>query len=510
MDFKKLLKDKYFILFLLILVFSIGLRLYYYNMNTGVWWDEAEYLTRAKELGGVSHVGQDVWSARRPFLLVLIWAGLYRLGASEIYLRIVELLFSIATLFAVYYLTKEMYNEKAALITTLATSVLGLHLFFTARLMTEIPSMCMALFAYYFFFKYYVNEKDKSKLWVSFLFMGLAMFIRASITLAILPMLLIILLKEGKSIFKNKTIIKAILVSVAVVFPYIIYLMFRYKTLNIFLALQKLTGIGEGRFTNPFAAGFTRITDYLTIIPSELKLTYFILMIIGCYIFIDFFIGIDLLYKNKDKKFFREIFTISWVLLFLLFFGFLVANPDPTAYAEPRYLLPILPALLMLSANGLLYLEGLIKKIDKRIAILILLVILAFGTYTQLIYANQMIVSKKDSFSQIKPMGEFLKGKTTHTILVNSNQMELMYYSETYCEGFGKEELFLKKIKDLQTDYVVVSTLFQYNEQWHYEIHQKYQKYLKPAYAVFYDKEQTQLAMLALKVDKEALYKDIT
>ena len=164
----------------------------------------------------------------------------------------------------------------------------------------------------------------------------------------------------------------------------------------------------------------------------------------------------------------------------------------------------------MLSANGLLYLEKLIKRIDKRLAILALVIILIFATYTQLTYANKMIVSKKDSFSQIKPVGEFLKGKTSNMILSNSNQMELMYYVETYVEGFeDEEENFLKKIKNKNIDYVVISTLYQNNRPWHYEVPQKYQKYLKPLFVVFYDQEQKYPAIMALEVNKEVLYKDI-
>ena len=49
MNYKEILKNKSDILLIVILLLAFLIRLKYFNINTGIWWDEAEYLVMAKD-----------------------------------------------------------------------------------------------------------------------------------------------------------------------------------------------------------------------------------------------------------------------------------------------------------------------------------------------------------------------------------------------------------------------------------------------------------------------------
>src|SRR3989338_6709638 len=77
---KEWIKDKHNLLFLAILLFAFFLRIYYLNVNSAVWWDEADYLASAK------HWFFDVpytYNPQRGVLFPLLIGLLFELGLGE-------------------------------------------------------------------------------------------------------------------------------------------------------------------------------------------------------------------------------------------------------------------------------------------------------------------------------------------------------------------------------------------------------------------------------------------
>ena len=164
--FSDFLKDKYNKIFLGIFIFAIALRLYFLitSIHQSVWWDAADYLTEAKILAGKLNIVYD-FTARRTFLLPLLWAGLLNLGFGEISFRILEFLFSIATVPLAYFIGKSIFDKKIGLMFSFFFSVFWMHIFYSNRLMTEIPSLTLLLFSVFFFWDAYHNKKEKSYIW---------------------------------------------------------------------------------------------------------------------------------------------------------------------------------------------------------------------------------------------------------------------------------------------------------------------------------------------------------
>ena len=146
-------KDKTKLLLLLILIGAFILRIKFGALTSiPVWYDEGDYLTYAKELGKGLDLHNN-WNPRRPFLLPVLWAGFYFLGANEFVIRITLLVFSLAGIYFTYLLGKEMYNKKTGLLASFFMSIFWLHLFFTGRLLTDVPSTTLMIAGFYFFWK---------------------------------------------------------------------------------------------------------------------------------------------------------------------------------------------------------------------------------------------------------------------------------------------------------------------------------------------------------------------
>src|SRR3989338_559586 len=102
--------DNYNKIFIAIFILAIALRLYYHNVNSAVWWDEADYLSSAK------HFFFDVpykYNPQRGILFQLLIGILFKLGLSEAATKFfVVLLTSVGIVVLTYLLGKQMYDKK--------------------------------------------------------------------------------------------------------------------------------------------------------------------------------------------------------------------------------------------------------------------------------------------------------------------------------------------------------------------------------------------------------------
>ena len=92
----------------LILLFALGIRLYYFNLtkNQPLWWDELVFGSLAKNM--ISHTWDSTSfiqfeSTIRPPFLSFLWSLFIRAGANEAVVRFfLELIPSVLAVFAVY------------------------------------------------------------------------------------------------------------------------------------------------------------------------------------------------------------------------------------------------------------------------------------------------------------------------------------------------------------------------------------------------------------------------
>jgi len=478
-EFKKyghLLKNRYFLILVSILIFAFFIRLYYFNINSTIWWDESEYLLKAKDIAfGTGFQDAYKFSPRKPILMPLLWGLFYKLGANEFILRLIQVIFSTIAIGLVYLLGKEMYNKKVGLIASFIMSVFWLHIFLTARLLTDVPSLTFFLAFIYFFWKGYIKNENKKYLWFCGIAGGLTLLARVDALLILPSFLLFFLVTEKLNFLKNKEFYKILVGGILTVLPYFVWFILNYST-----PIKTFTGVGEGRFANSML--FPGIWAYFKLFISYLNIFYLILFLIGLYILIDLILGFDLIKKEAILK--SNFFIVLWIIPYIFFFGFIGAQ------IEERFILKIFPAVFLIIANGSLKLNEMIKKYNVNLAHILIIFLLIGGGISQLDYANKTIEAKKDSYLPVKEAAIWMKQNSApNDVIITNSVPQNIYYSDRYTYYFNTPEEFKAKVKELKPKYMVASA-FERSHDWYYKY--PIENNLTIAQAYFADQQRTQ------------------
>ena len=422
-------------LLLLVMLFAIVIRMYFFFKThlQGLWWDEADYMTLAKNYAlGTPEIAAP-WRAKgMSFLLSFA----YQLGANEVIQRLIIIGFSVLGVYLTYVLAKDIYNKKIALIASTLMSVIWVNLFWTARFSAETFVLPFYILAGIFFWRGYVQNKSNWYLIFSGMLIALAIFIYES-PLTFFPFIAIFILVYDKLNFlKNKKFWLFIL-GLAIVLPFVFY---HYQTTegNIYPRFDRIYegSLAEGTeldiklesqgLLSVIGTGFT----YFYMTPEYLKWPLLILVIIGLYTFLDLFLGIDILFKNKDEKLTKDFFILWWGLCVMLVFG--VYMSITMAYYEQRYIYSAYPILMIIAARGILLIADFLEKQKQRLGTLAIFILIIIVIVSHLSYANEIIMLKSTSFSQERAAGEWLKDHTEESdVLIACTQaVPLTYYTE--------------------------------------------------------------------------------
>ncbi len=434
-------KDNYDKLFILILITAFILRIIIYTKTNqqALWWDAADYLATGKRWGlGLNTI--DIWYYRRGFLWPLIVAFFFKIGLGELSMRFFVVLLSTGLVFAVYLLINEMFNKKLALLTSITITFSWVYLFFTGRLLIDLPSSFLFLFTLLFFWKGYVKNQGKKYFYLFGLFYGLTCMIKMQYLMFAPSFLVMAILKEKWRFIKNKQLWISILIFVIIFIPQMI--MHNNHFGNPITDLSKYyLGIGESQSGEAGVklAKFSNLFLYFTNIPYILDANmkgyytlftfspFYILFVIGFFIFfLDLFLGFDKIFENEiiQKKFFI-LFMISSVFLFL---GYIAPH------LEQRYIMSIIPLLFFIAIYPYTVSEDyLIKKFNldsKKIFLfaITIIIVLMIQNYN---FGFNLIESKKNSYMEVKLAGEWIKANSDPSdIVIGSGLPQLTYYSE--------------------------------------------------------------------------------
>jgi 4-amino-4-deoxy-L-arabinose transferase-like glycosyltransferase len=180
---------------LLVISFIIRILIFIKTMNQPLWWDEADYLSAAKKWGIGINVG-DIWYYRRGFLWPLIGALFFKLGIGEISMRFLVVLLSTGTVALSYFVIAKMFDKKSALLVSIGIAFSWISLFFTGRVLTDIPGTFVLLLALLFFWKGYVLKEGNRYLYLFGLFYALALLVRFQFAMFAIPILIFIFTRE--------------------------------------------------------------------------------------------------------------------------------------------------------------------------------------------------------------------------------------------------------------------------------------------------------------------------
>ena len=488
------LKDPWHVALVLIIIFGILLRIKYYNVNTGVWWDEGEYLAKAKNWAFGTVMPNNYWTAR-PVTLTLLWALLLKLGGSVTLIRfLTELLPSVGTLVMMYLLGKEMYNKKVGVIATAMISVFWLHVFFTARLLMDLPGLFFSLVTIYCFWKGFVKHQGAKYIYLTIIFFLLTALTKYNDGVIILPFLLILLIKDRLSFLKNKVLWIATGLCLTLIF--VPYLLFNYLSFGDALpALTTYILNAKTSAIQQFEAPAYYVFGYFQQFLLDFWFWFFIasLLLLWRLLF-----SLDLLVKRKNLDSLNDLFCVFLIAFPMIFFVFVYK------FAVHQYLFLMTPALFLLMARGTVEIDHFLSKYHKYLGIAAIVLILVIGGYAQLKHGVGLIENKKDTYKELRDAGLWIKKHTgpAEPVMLTSNQMEFGVFAERRIVSEGDNlSHFEEHLTDERPQYLVLSLMSDNpNYPWLLPLLNDHQDRFMPVQAWFADAQRKQPRVVIFKV----------
>jgi hypothetical protein len=409
---KNLKKIRTEVWLILILIFALFLRLYFF---VGIGFnDDSYYLEYAEEIYKgkrfIPPAGVE-WGVRIAvyYPVVFFWKIF---GINEFSTSLYFILLSLGSIIITYFLGKELFNEKVGLVASFLMSIFPLEIIYSTQVGPEIPTQFFSGASILFFI---IAEKLRKNLYyfISGIFLGFC-YLSKSVVILIIPILgFYLLLKTWKKgIFR---ILKNNLSS---------YLIFLLGFLIIFtiqlIHFYSITG-------EWFYGEKVRKYFFTHDLNSNPDLSYYIRMMFnlgpffnwihdkpyfGFFYYFVVFSLIFLLYK-KDKY---SLFIIFWFLFLFIFFEFglqffCTRIVKYCLYARHVRFLSLfsIPATLIFSR---------FLTFNNKIQKTIIIPSLIFLSITSLYYANQSYIFLRNGMGYIKETVYFLKDTANKTIYI--------------------------------------------------------------------------------------------
>ena len=483
-----MIKNKYKLAIASVILFGAIVRLYLFKLvkNQAHWWDSLAYGSLAKNM--IFHKWDSLpflihESTIRPPLLPIIWSLFLRIGASDYFLILfTNIIPSITSIFLIYLIGKEMYGKKIGLVAAAFTSVSWIHLFYSARAMTDIPSMCLVLASIYFFIK--SHDSLSIKPWfLSVLFLSLAVLFRYShAVIAAVYISFLIFVHNKNLIFNKKFWIGGVIGSIPLILFMLINL-FNYGSILPATSEYSSSACEKTEFAW-YTLGFLK--DIL-ISPTIFLFILGILLVIS-----NLVISYGFISKNKESK--MHLFNLLLLIFIFSFFIFIIKA------SEDRYLLSLSSVFFTLSAFTIRFIYRLISKYRKEVALVVCIALIIWSMYSQLFFAKNLMLNKKDTFKQMKEAYEWINLNTHQDTIITGDWAEpyTIYYAEREFQTLPQDLNFSNFT--LKADYVILTAIHQPNEKVVGYVNDLVEKSaLVPTKAFFFDAEEKQPAVIIYK-----------
>lgn len=499
-------KDNYNKIFiaLLIVAFIARILIFLKTMHQPLWWDEADYLSAAKKWGLGLKI-DDIWYYRRGFLWPAIGAVFYFLGFGEVGMHFLEVLFSTGIVVVSYFLIGKMFDKKIALFVSIGLTFSWILLFFTGRILTDIPAAFFVLLSLLFFWKGYVlKEGNKFLYWFAFFF-ALAVLTRMQSLMFLPPFLIYIFIREKSKMFRNKSLWITLGIFLLLLVPQFVLYTVHYGNPIKDLAAHYLgIGASSAAYSVDQRSISMAVLAYFKDLPYMMSTPIFILLIIGVfYFFADLFIGFDKLFKTKNLQ--DKFFVLVWILSLFLIMGYI----GQVSYVEERYISGGLPFLFLIALYPLLQIENLFAKkfnMSKKATVFILIVTVILALIPSINLSNQLTDSKLTSYSEIEQAGLWIKANSNPGDLVmTQSRPQIVYYAERNVQGdvgdmFANETYFLSVVQELKPKYLVLSA-YEQSPAWVYAYPQNHTSLLTPVQA--YPQNQPMVIIYEFNYNKQ-------
>ncbi|MCW1297847.1 MAG: glycosyltransferase family 39 protein [Candidatus Parvarchaeota archaeon] len=386
----------------------------YYKMMT---WDGAAFVMNAKYFLGHKIYFELI---RPPIFPLLLGVGLV-LGD----IHIIPIIISILSIIVTFLLAEKLFDDRTAIISVILLALNPLHLINSGFFLAEITSLLFLILSLLFFIDVKKMKKDAIKLYISSFFFTLSFLTKYQNFLFIIPAILI-LYKKG-ILFKKETF---------------------FSSFIILLTVSPWLSFNFINYGDPFES-----IKYAILYPSEAKpepIFFYLTKLREVFGFWFIVVLISLILGLRKLKEENYLILYSFIFIYLI-----AASIFP--HKEERYLLPIVPFPLIISAKFLIDLLNLklMKNVLLRkmcVSIFVLLLISYFPQIAIELNSNKVL----KCYSNIINAANYVSG--TNGTVIAPNWPLIAYYGNVKTIPFTYEPKdFDWYVSYYNVSYVIVS-----------------------------------------------------
>ena len=297
--------------------------------------DEYMYLNK---LGGITSGGYISDYAQSRYFFFYSYSAIIGFAVPTFMsAEIISLFFMASSLMPTYLLGKELFNKEIGYISALFLALNPSFIFYSIRLLSDIPLIFLITSFLYFFYKWYTG-KNKIDFFISFIFLMIAAFVKLHGVIFLGIGALYILLTFNSKNFKKNTIFLLILIGALHLFLTIwdyggLYFMLKWFFSNVNDLRTDIIWVGYKM--------------YITFLSPDLYSMPFVVL---------FFLGIAATLK---EPFYKKLFLLMPVAIYILFIS--LASRD--FGMGVRNFFEVLPLVSIVAAYGTMQSERSYRKI---------------------------------------------------------------------------------------------------------------------------------------------------
>ena len=365
--------------------------------------------------------------------------------------------------------------------------------------MTDVPALLFTLLSIYFFVKSH-DTLDLKNFSLSIFFLSLSFLMRNTGAILGFTYLIFLLITKRRRLFKIKNFWIGGIIGVI---PILLFFFYNFLTQGSFFpALSPYAQSATNQagpayyilyqffphiFGNIFSPGSNGVFPFY----GDVLLIF--LMLGALLIAIETGLAYDMVSKSSRIKW--NIFSFLFAGVSLIFFVFILKA------AEDRYLLFLIIVPLLFISHGILFCYSKLKKYNKLLAILFLIVILFLGGYSQFKYGNPIIELKKNSYYNLKQAFLLVNENTPQYAVILGDGIDpyVIYYGERKFEHWNYSDV---EGTLQESDYIVIAAFEHQSQEAINLINTNLSSRLTVEQAFFFDQQQKQPSAIIYKIIK--------
>jgi 4-amino-4-deoxy-L-arabinose transferase-like glycosyltransferase len=443
-----------------LLLFAVGLRLHYFVLTKDqpLWWDEAEYMLKAKAL--VFGTPETGWWQARPILLSFFAAGLMYVGLGETAIRLVWLLLSAGTLALIYGIAATLFDRWIGVLAVALAVVSYIDVFYAMRLLVDGPQVFFATLAAWLLASA-LHGGGRYAAWgvVPALAVGTALRFTAAIFAPIAAAFLFAV--KGRAALRERAWWISLGLGALLVSPMLVYFQrlygnpFRPFFSHMVLRGPLATTASTTRPAEVFLEYVRYFPEYTTPLVTALFTVGFVLAAVR--------LARGLRRLREDRLVQGDLLLLLWIVVPFAFFGFFVNT------FQDRFLIIIFPAVFLVTGAALRTAYGLVRRRSPAAGIAGVAAIVLLSGAEMAWHTDAVVREKIASYRGVADAGLWLRRNTpAGAVVLSASVTQNTYYAErpTY-DIAGSEAELVAQIRDRAATHMVLS-VWERSAEWVY------------------------------------------